>query len=127
MTIDLYNDKNAFFMGARTEVRAAGDARLPGTHADHDRGHEPYELALGYHGRWGEQFDIWQAVYGPVGEDGYPKQIFNKETGEIDHSVAAYWKEHYDLSAILQRDWATLGPKLEGRSIFTLAPTIRIF
>jgi hypothetical protein len=29
--------------------------------------------------------------------------------------VAAYWKEHYDLSAILQRDWATLGSKLQGK------------
>ena len=74
-----------------------------------------YELALGSHARSGEQFDIWQAVYGPVGDDGYPKQIFNKETGEINHSVAAYWKEHYDLSAIMQRDWATLGPKLQGK------------
>jgi hypothetical protein len=74
-----------------------------------------YELALGSHARSGEQFDIWQAVYGPVGDDGYPKQIFNKETGDIDRSVAAYWKEHYDLSAVMQREWATLGPKLQGK------------
>jgi len=74
-----------------------------------------YELALGSHGRSGEQFDIWQAVYGPVGKDGYPRPIFDKETGEIDPAVAAYWKEHYDLSAILQRDWPTLGPKVRGK------------
>jgi hypothetical protein len=79
------------------------------------QGMNQYELALGSHARSGEQFDIWQAVYGPVGDDGYPKQIFNKETGEIDRNVAAYWKEHYDLSAILQRDWAKLGPKLRGK------------
>jgi hypothetical protein len=36
-------------------------------------------------------------------------------TGKIDKDVAAYWREHYDLSHILQRDWATLGPKLEGK------------
>jgi hypothetical protein len=29
--------------------------------------------------------------------------------------VVAYWKEHYDLNAILQRDWATLGPKIQGK------------
>ena len=74
-----------------------------------------YELALGTHGRSGEQFDIWQAVYSPVGDDGYPKPIFDKETGEIDHSVAAYWKEHYDLRNILERDWQKLGPKLQGK------------
>ncbi len=54
-------------------------------------------------------------MYGPVGEDGYPQPIFNKETGEIDHKVADYWREHYDLEAILERNWSTLGPKLEGK------------
>ena len=62
-----------------------------------------YEAALGDHGRSGEQFDIWQAVYGPVGADGYPKPIFDKETGAIDHQTAAYWHDHFDLDAILQR------------------------
>ena len=74
-----------------------------------------YELALGDHGRSGEQFDIWRAVYGPVGEDGYPLPIFDKVTGKIDHSVAAYWRQHYDLEAILERDWSKLGPQLEGK------------
>ena len=45
----------------------------------------------------------------------YPKPIFDKATGVIDKAVAAYWKEHYDLSAILQRDWPTLGPKVQGK------------
>ena len=74
-----------------------------------------YELVQGTHGRSGEQLDTWQAVFSSVGEDGYPKPIFNKRTGEIDHEVAKYWKEHYDLSAIMQRDWKTLGPKLAGK------------
>ncbi len=74
-----------------------------------------YELALGSHGRSGEQWDIWQAVYGPVGEDGYPAKIFDKITGDINPEIAAYWHEHYDLQPILQRDWATLGPKLQGK------------
>ena len=79
------------------------------------RDNAAYEAALGDHGRSGDQLDIWQAVYGPVGKDGYPAQIFDKETGVIDHKVAEYWKEHYDLNAKLQRDWATLGPKLQGK------------
>jgi hypothetical protein len=74
-----------------------------------------YEAALGDHGRSGEQFDIWQAVYGPAGADGYPQPIFDKQTGEIDHKTAEYWHDHYDLNAILQRDWSTLGPKLQGK------------
>jgi hypothetical protein len=73
------------------------------------------ELALGTNSRSGGQFDIWQAVYSPVGKDGYPKPIWDKATGKIDRSVAEYWREHYDLGYILRRDWKKLGPKLEGK------------
>ena len=54
-------------------------------------------------------------MYSPAGADGYPKPIWDKLTGQIDEEVAAYWREHYDLSHILQRDWKTLGPKLRGK------------
>ena len=73
------------------------------------------ELALGTHSRSGDQWDVWESVYSPVGADGYPKPIWNKLTGVIDRSVAEYWREHYDLSHILRRDWKTLGPKLRGK------------
>jgi putative esterase len=73
------------------------------------------ELALASRGRSGGQWDIWQAVYSPVGDDGYPKPIWDKRTGQIDRTVADYWKAHYDLSSILRRDWTTLGPKLRGK------------
>jgi len=114
--IDLYEDKNAFYLEG-THKRVAQPAMrdyLGHTFITTEEINR-YELALGDHGRSGEQFDIWQAVYGPVGEDGYPKPIFNKGTGEIDHKVAAYWREHYDLEAILERDWAKLGPELQGK------------
>ena len=73
------------------------------------------ELALGDHSRSGGQYDIWQAVFGPAGADGYPTPIFDKVTGDIDPAIAAYWREHYDLSHIIERDWATLAPKLQGK------------
>src|SRR5262249_4956996 len=73
------------------------------------------ELALGERSRSGGQYDIWEAVYSPVGPDGYPKRIWDKRTGAIDKSVAAYWREHYDLSHILARDWARLAPKPVGK------------
>lgn len=50
-----------------------------------------------------------------MGDDGYPAPIFDKVTGEIDNKVAEYWREHYDLEAILERDWAKLGPELTGK------------
>src|ERR1700722_8700196 len=66
----------------------------------------------------GEQVAIWQTVFGPMGPDGYPKPLWDERTGAIDPEVAAYWKEHYDLSYIMQRDWKTLGPKLVGKLHF---------
>jgi hypothetical protein len=74
-----------------------------------------YELALGTKSRSGQQWDIWEAVYSPVGQDGYPVRIWDKVSGTINKEVAGYWRENYDLSYILQRDWTTLGPKLEGK------------
>jgi hypothetical protein len=116
MTVDLYDRKNAFFMeGAHKEVDQPSMRNYLGQTLASFRDNARYEAALGDHGRSGEQFDIWQAVYGPVDEAGYPKPIFDKETGVIDHAVADYWKEHYDLNAKLQREWPTLGPKLQGK------------
>ena len=115
-TINLYEDKNAFYtQGAHTEIAQPARRDYLGHTLATVQGLSQYELALGSHTRSGEQLDIWQAVFGPVGKDGYPQPIFDMETGSIDPGVAAYWKEHYDLSAILQRDWPALGPKLQGK------------
>ncbi len=114
--IDLYNDKNAYYReGAHRRMMQPAMRNYLGQILITAAEANQYELALGTRGRSGEQFDIWQAVYSPVGADGYPKPIFDKETGDIDHTVADYWKEHYDLRYILERDWPTLGPKLRGK------------
>ena len=114
--INLYDDKNAFFLeGTHKRVAQPAMRDYLGHTLITTQEVNQYELALGDRGRSGEQFDIWQAVYSPVGDDGYPKPIFDKETGVIDHSVADYWRQHYDLEAILERDWPTLGPKLQGK------------
>jgi hypothetical protein len=116
MTTDLYNQANMFYLqGANKRVEQPAMRDYLGHTLITVRDNIAYEAALGDHGRSGEQFDIWQAVYGPVGADGYPQPIFDKSTGEIDHKTADYWHDHYDLNAILQRDWATLGPKLQGK------------
>ncbi len=114
--VDLYEEPNMFWLeGANKRVEQPAMRDYLGHTLITVRDNVAYEAALGDHGRSGEQFDIWQAVYGPVGADGYPKPIFDKATGAIDRETAAYWREHYDLNAILQRDWTTLGPKLQGK------------
>jgi len=73
------------------------------------------ELVLGTKSRSGDQWDAWQAVFSPVGSDGYPAPIWDKETGVIDQEVADYWRTHYDLRAIMERDWKDLGSRLAGK------------
>ncbi|MCH9647283.1 MAG: hypothetical protein K0U98_03525 [Deltaproteobacteria bacterium] len=116
MTINLYEDQNAYFAAGsfrKVERPARRDSLGKVTVTQKDYNH--LELVLGTHGRSGDQFDIWEAVYSPVGGNGYPKRIWDKKTGEIDPAVAAHWRENYDLRHILERDWKTLGPKLEGK------------
>ena len=79
-----------------------------------------YERALGPGGRSGEDWDCWQAVYGPVGKNGYFQPLFDPESGAIDKSVAAYWREHSDLTAYLQKRWSEIGGKLAGKIHITV-------
>ncbi len=120
VTRDLYKDDNMFFaQGAQKRVEQPAMRDYLGHTLISLRDNIAYEAALGDKGRSQDQFDIWQAVYSPQGADGYPVPIFDKTTGAIDHKTAAYWHDHYDLNAILQRDWsrpdAPLGPKLQGK------------
>jgi hypothetical protein len=114
--IDLYNDTNAFTRhGDFGEIPIAGDRKPDGSIIAFTGDEYAYERVLGTRGRSTEQWGIWQAVFSPAGEDGYPADVIDSLTGAINKSVVAYWHDHYDLTAILKRDWATLGPKLEGK------------
>jgi hypothetical protein len=111
--INIYTDENAFWrkIDWRTvpiintrEIN--GHVRLTSEQRNH------FELVNGTKGRSGEQLDIWSAVFGPLGKDGYFKPLFDKRTGVIDRTVAEYWRDHYDLLEHLKRNWSTVGPKL---------------
>lgn len=114
--VDLYTDRNAYYLDApfkRTPRPGHRDYLGHVSSTLEEMNH--YELVLGTKSRSGQQWDIWEAVYSPVGDDGYPRRIWDKVTGEIDPEVAAYWRENYDLMHIVRRDWATLGPRLRGK------------
>jgi hypothetical protein len=116
MTVNIYKDKNAYFEeGPFRKTYRPGHRDYLGHVNAMVRDMNHRELALGTKSRSGDQWDIWDAVYSPVGKDGYPKPVFNKLTGEIDKDVAAYWKEHFDLTHIIKRDWPKLGDKLKGK------------
>ena len=119
--IDLYNDTNAFYRkGPFGEIPIAADRKPDGSIIANTEAEYRFEYVLGTHGRSTEQWDIWQAVYSPAGPDGYPASVLDPLTGVIDKKVVAYWHDHYDLNAIMQRDWPTLGPKLEGKLHFAV-------
>jgi hypothetical protein len=114
--VNIYEDENAYsFGGPFKKTERPGRRNWLGVVDRTIRDDNHVELALATKGRSGQQWDIWQAVYSPMGDDGYPKPIWDKYTGQIDHEVAEYWKENYDLRYIMERDWDTLGPKLEGK------------
>ena len=115
--VNIYQDKNAFYPNSPWKTEAVRPwQRTPDDQvlmSEKDASH--LEEVLGSRGRSGDQMDVFNATFGPMGSDGYPKLLYDKWTGVIDPSVAQYWKEHYDLNAIMQRDWKTLGPKLRGK------------
>jgi hypothetical protein len=115
--IDVYKDANAYWMeGPFLRVPRPGRRNYLGHVNTTVENMNRLELVLGTKGRSGGQWDIWEAVYSPAGEDGYPKRIWDKRTGVIDRAVAEHWRENYDLGAILRRDWGKgLGRKLAGK------------
>jgi hypothetical protein len=114
--VNIYEHENAYYADSKWKrMPRPGKRNYLGELSATVEDMNQMELALGTNSRSGGQWDIWQAVYSPVGSDGYPKPIWDKSTGKIDRSVAEYWRENYDLGYILKRDWAKLGPKLEGK------------
>ena len=119
--VNLYDYTNAFYLsGDFAQIPIAGDRKPDGTVIATMPEEYGFEYVLGTHGRSTEQWGIWQAVFSPAGKDGYPADIIDPMTGAIDKDVLKYWHDHYDLAAILKRDWATLGPKLEGKLHFAV-------
>ena len=111
--INIYADENAY--QRKVDWRTVpiintrelnGQVRLTSEQRNH------MELVNGTKGRSGEQLDIWSAVFGPLGKDGYFEPLFDKRTGAINRTVAEYWRNNYDLLEYLKRNWSTVGPKL---------------
>jgi len=113
---NIYEDKNAYYYPSdHREVEIPAHRDYLGHVSTSVKDYNRLELVLGDKSRSGQQWDIWEATYSPQAEDGYPRRIWDKYTGDIDPEVASYWKENYDLRYILERDWDKLGEKLRGK------------
>jgi S-formylglutathione hydrolase FrmB len=114
--VDLYRD------GANAYIRPDGKVQslvrdTKGAEVQSLREYAQGESVLG---DIGGQFDSFDWVFSPKGEDGRPQPVFDRATGLVDPVVAAYWREHFDISHILRRDWKTLKPKLDGKIHLTV-------
>ncbi len=117
--VNFYKDDNAFFkMYDWRPVPTINSRFTNGQAIQTSEQRNRYELVSGTHGRSGEQIDVWSAVWGPVGEDGFFKPAFDKSTGKIDKDVVAYWRDHWDLLEYLKRHWSTAGPALKDNLYF---------
>ena len=74
---------------------------------------------LGSKGRSTDYLEAWEASFGPVGDDGYTRPLWDKQTGKIDREVAQYWREEgYDLRYYTEQNWSTIGQHLVGKLHF---------
>jgi hypothetical protein len=115
--VNIYGDSNAYYPNNdwRHDFIRPGMRSVDNQVLASYRDMSWLESVLGTRGRSGQQLDAFQAVFGPMGPDGYTQPLYDKTTGKIDTAVSAYWRDHYDLTHILRRDWPTLGPKLAGK------------
>jgi hypothetical protein len=113
--VNIYEDENAFvepkheWMVPERPLMRSPEGQVQITM----RQFSQMEEVLGSHGRSAQQLEAWEAVYGPVGDDGYPRPLWNKLSGQIDHEVAHYMREHgYDLRFYLEANWPRVGNQL---------------
>jgi hypothetical protein len=129
---DIYDDENAFLVQKEHReqdsnygnhewiVPERSFERSPDGQSENTvREVSQLEEVLGSKGRSAQQLEVFEAVFGPMGEDGYPKPLWDKRTGKIDHDTANYWREHdFDLRDYMDRNWPVLGPKLVDKLYF---------
>jgi hypothetical protein len=131
---DIYDDENAFLVQKEHreldsnygdhewQVPERSFERSPDGQSENTvRQVSQLEDVLGSHGRSAQQLEVFEAVFSPMGADGYPRPLWDKQTGVIDHEVANYWRAHdFDLRDYMERNWASLGPKLAGKLYFAV-------
>ena len=116
--IDIYRDESAFLVpgAAPGAPERMFQRTVEGQPAGSVRQLSRLERAQGSRGRSGGQIDAWNAAWGPAGEDGYPRRLWDLDTGVIDREVAHYMRDNgYDLRHYLAENWSRIGPDLAGK------------
>jgi hypothetical protein len=115
--IPLYESSNAYTRADGSKIysiREVVNDTLTDVTTVEDENH--WELSFGTSSRSALQWDVWNAVFGVQGLNGYPLEPWDKVTGEIYPDAVAYWRS-MDLADHVVSNWETmnLGEVLEGR------------
>lgn len=99
--IDIYSQPNIYFFNG------SGDA-IPSAQYESAAGmtvreENLMEEVLGPRNTSAQQWDSWQAVFGPRAADGNPAALFDPITGEIDRAVAARYRA-YDIGHMVRSE-----------------------
>lgn len=114
--VNVYEDENAYFTDNEWHRVERPNARsFDGNIRSTVRQENHLELATGSNTRSGGQWAIWEAVFGPVGDNGYPAPIWDPESGDINRETAEFWRSNYDINHHLQTNWETLAGQLNGQ------------
>ena len=114
--VNVYEDENAYYTDSEWHRVERPNARsFDGNVRSTVRQENRLEYATGPGSRSGGQWAIWEAVFGPVGDDGYPRPIWDPVTGAIDRQTAEFWRANYDIHQHLRANWETLAGKLDGK------------
>ncbi len=113
--IDIFTDENAYTTKDGQERPAM---RNRSGKVIYNVRHEcQIENVLGRGNRWwlsGKDWCAWNATFGPRGDDGLPKPLWDGKSGKIDRSVVEFWKQR-DIRHVLETNWTALAPKLKGK------------
>jgi len=66
-------------------------------------------------GSYGGQLASMEWVFSPRDPAGGPQPMFDRDTGSVDPTVVAYWRENYDIAYRTKRDWPKLKADLDGK------------
>ncbi|KAH9894547.1 Alpha/Beta hydrolase protein [Xylariomycetidae sp. FL2044] len=103
--IPLYSAKNAYTRedGSKiTSIREVVNGTLTDVTSVEQENH--WELTFGTSSRSALQWDVWNAVFGVQGINGYPLEPWDKVTGEVFPEAVEYWKE-FDLTEHIVSNW----------------------
>lgn len=106
--VDIYSQGANLFVDSTQTRRPLG--RRNGKPVLYYKPFSDMEFVMGRGGQLGS----FEAVFSPRGTDGQPVRLWDRKSGAIRTDVAKEW-EKYDIRLVLERNWATLEPKLKGK------------